>query len=144
MASEEEAVGAAAVEQPSRPIAVLKCSFDLVSDDPKPGRKPGGYKLAQRFAEVRGHFPNAHKLKAVDSARRRESGYPMSALRNEVESPHSIAQPLVKLVPEVDHDVDRVDGVGTGVRPIGPIVLAIGSSERVDLKALRHCGLVAR
>jgi len=68
----------------------------------------------------------------------------MRAFRNEMESPHAIAKPLVKPVPEVDHDIHGVDGIGTGIGPIGPIVLAVRSSERVDLEALRHVGHVAR
>ena len=123
---------AGAAEQPRRPIAVLKCNFDLRSSS------------AKGFVGVRGDFPNVHKLKVRHSERRRESGYAMSALRDEVESPNAVAKPLVKLVPEADHHVHRVDGVGTRIGPISPIVLAIGASEGVHLKALRHCGLVAR
>ncbi len=104
----------------------------------------GGSKLAQRFFEVRCDFPNIQRLEAVDSARRRESSHAMSALRDEVEPPHAVTKPLVKLVPEADHHVNRVDGVGTSVGPIGPIVLAVGARERVHLKALVHRRLVAR
>jgi hypothetical protein len=99
--------------------------------------------LAKGFAGVRCYFPDVHKLKAVDSARRREPGYTMSSLRNKVEPPHAIAKPAVKFVPEADHHIHRIDGVGTRIGPICPIVLAVGSSERMNFKALRNSRLVA-
>jgi hypothetical protein len=96
------------------------------------------------FREIRSNFSNVYKLEATDAVRSGKSGYPMRALGNKVKPPYTVAQPLMEFIPEGDHDVNRVDRVGAGIGPISPVMFAVGSGERVDLKALRHRRLVAR
>ena len=96
------------------------------------------------FGEIRGNFSDVHKLEATDTVGGGKSSYPMRALGNEVKSPYAIAKPLVELIPEGDHDVNRVDGVGASIGPVSPVMLAVSSGQRVDLKALRYGRLVAR
>ena len=96
------------------------------------------------FCEIRSNFSNVYKLEATDTARRGKSSHTMRPLRNEVKPPYAIAKPLVELIPEADHDVNRVDSVGAGIGPVSPVMFAVGSGQRVDLKALRHRRLVAR
>ena len=47
--------------------------------------------LAQSFGGVAGNFSNVHKLKATNSGGRREPGYSVRALRDEVQSPDTVA-----------------------------------------------------
>ncbi len=100
--------------------------------------------LAKGFGEIRSNFSNIYKLEATDTIGGGKSSYPMRALSNEVKSPYPIAEPLVELIPEGDHDVNRVDGVGAGIGPVSPVMFAVGSSKGVDLEALRYRRLVAR
>jgi len=68
----------------------------------------------------------------------------MRALSNEVKPPYAIAKPLVELIPEADHDVNRVDRVGASIGPISPVMFCVRSGKRMDLKALRYRRLVPR
>ena len=60
----------------------------------------------------------------------------MRPLSYEVKPPYTIAKPLVELIPEANHDVNRVNRVGAGIGPVSPVMFAVGSGQRVDLKAL--------
>ncbi len=100
--------------------------------------------LTKGFGEIRRNFSNVYKLKASDTARRGKSSYPMRALSNEVKPPYPIAKPLVELIQEADHDVNRVDRVGAGIGPVSPVMFGVSSGKRMDLKALRYRRLVPR
>jgi hypothetical protein len=100
--------------------------------------------LMKGFCEIRSNLSNVYKLEAIDTIRRGKSRYPMRPLGNEVKPPYAIAEPLVELIPEADHDVNRVDSVGAGIGPVSPVMFAVGSGQRVDLKALRYRRLIAR
>src|SRR5258708_24513567 len=96
------------------------------------------------FREIRGNFANIDKLERTHSVRHRESRLPVGALSDKMQPPHAVAEPFVRLVPEADHDVYRVDRIRTSVGPIGPIMLSIGSRHRIHFKAIRYSRLVAR
>ena len=68
----------------------------------------------------------------------------MGAPGDEVQTPHAVAEQVVKLIAEADHHVNRIDGVGASIGPIGPIVVAIHARKRVNLETFGDRRLVAR
>ena len=100
--------------------------------------------LTQGFGGIGGHFADVDEFVRAHAGWRGEACHAMSPARDEVQPPHAIAQQVVKLVPEADHHVDRIDGVRAGVGPIGPVVVAIHSSQRVNLETFGDRRLIAR